>query len=99
MERAVDWCFNNPEDEAVEMEDGNKERVEEKAAPGANLPTGEGRYRLKAIISHIGRSPFSGHYVVHIKKNGQWYIFNDNHVCKSSKPPFDLGYFYLYERI
>ena len=43
---------------------------------------GEGIYSLMAIISHIGKSTDHGHYVCHIKKNGQWVLYNDEKVGK-----------------
>uniref|UniRef100_A0A6G1S8C6 Ubiquitin carboxyl-terminal hydrolase n=1 Tax=Aceria tosichella TaxID=561515 RepID=A0A6G1S8C6_9ACAR len=56
-------------------------------------------YQLKAFISHMGQSTMCGHYVCHIKKGERWYIFNDNKVAISEKPPRELGYLYIYERI
>lgn len=56
-------------------------------------------YKLVAFISHMGTSTVVGHYVVHIVKNGQWIIFNDNKISLSENPPKDLGYMYLYERL
>ena len=41
---------------------------------------GEGKYTLTEIISHIGKSTDHGHYVCHIKKDGQWVLFNDEKV-------------------
>lgn len=37
-------------------------------------------YRLKAVIVHLGKSVHSGHYVVYIKKDGHWTLFNDEKV-------------------
>lgn len=56
-------------------------------------------YQLKAFISHMGSSTMCGHYVCHIRKEGRWYIFNDNKVALSENPPKELGYLYFYERI
>jgi ubiquitin carboxyl-terminal hydrolase 5/13 len=42
---------------------------------------GPGTYTLFAVISHIGKSTDHGHYVAHIKKDGQWAFFNDEKVC------------------
>jgi len=84
MERAADWLFSHTED------------VDE---PVEELSDGPGQYRLKGFISHIGRHPSHGHYVCHLKKEGQWVIYDDSKVAKSSQPPLDLGYLYLYERI
>lgn len=41
---------------------------------------GEGKYTLMAVISHIGKNTDHGHYVCHIRKNGQWVLFNDEKV-------------------
>uniref|UniRef100_A0A0K0ECA7 Ubiquitin carboxyl-terminal hydrolase n=1 Tax=Strongyloides stercoralis TaxID=6248 RepID=A0A0K0ECA7_STRER len=59
----------------------------------------QGNYILKAFISHMGTSPHSGHYVVHIRLGNTWYIYNDEKVAISQNPPFSLGYIYMYERI
>jgi ubiquitin carboxyl-terminal hydrolase 5/13 len=56
-------------------------------------------YQLKAFISHMGQSTMCGHYVCHIKKDEKWYIFNDNKVAVSEKPPREFGYLYIYERV
>ncbi|XP_061883827.1 ubiquitin carboxyl-terminal hydrolase 13 isoform X2 [Entelurus aequoreus] len=60
---------------------------------------GPGRYELFALISHMGASTMSGHYVCHIKKEGRWVIYNDHKVCLSERPPKDLGYIYFYHRL
>ncbi|KAK4491992.1 hypothetical protein RD792_002778 [Penstemon davidsonii] len=63
------------------------------------LPDGEGRYRLKGIVSHIGTSIHCGHYVAHIYKDGRWVIFDDDKVGASKNPPIDMAYLYFLERI
>jgi ubiquitin carboxyl-terminal hydrolase 5/13 len=60
---------------------------------------GNGRYVLRGFISHMGRSPHSGHYVAHVKKDGKWYLFNDEKVAISQNPPISLGYIYLFQRV
>jgi ubiquitin carboxyl-terminal hydrolase 5/13 len=98
MERAVDYIFSHQDE--LDMED-----VQEPEAPASssqqnrNYRDGEGKYRLRAFISHMGSSSQVGHYVCHILKDNQWVIFNDNKVALSQAPPKDLGYLYLYERI
>jgi len=91
VERATDWIFSHPED------DGSEEPA---AAVEAEDPAadGPGNYELVGIISHLGKSTSCGHYVCHIKKDGQWAFFNDEKVCKSDSPPFNHGYLYLYRR-
>jgi len=98
-ERAVDYIFSHQDE--LDMED-----VQETAAPSTsagqpvkNCRDGEGKYKLRAFISHMGSSSQVGHYVCHILKDDQWIIFNDNKVALSQTPPKDLGYLYLYERV
>jgi ubiquitin carboxyl-terminal hydrolase 5/13 len=97
-ERAVDYIFSHQDE--LDMDD---EEAPSSSAPAAaaakNYRDGEGKYRLKAFISHMGTSSQVGHYVCHILKDNQWIIFNDNKVQISQRPPKDLGYLYLYERI
>ena len=91
IERAIDWIFNHPE---AELEP-------ESSTPSTSSSSRDGseKYQLKAFISHMGSSTLCGHYVCHIKKDGQWVIFNDEKVALSSSPPQELAYLYLYERL
>ena len=56
-------------------------------------------YRLVAFISHMGTSTKCGHYVCHIRRGDDWVIFNDEKVAASERPPRDLAYIYLYQRL
>jgi ubiquitin carboxyl-terminal hydrolase 5/13 len=47
----------------------------------------------------MGSSTQTGHYVCHIKKDGQWIMFNDAKVALSEETPKDMGYLYFYERV
>jgi ubiquitin C-terminal hydrolase len=40
------------------------------------------KYRLRGIVSHIGKSRNEGHYVYYSleDKDSQWYIYDDNNV-------------------
>jgi len=92
VERATDWIFSHPED------DGSEDPAP--AAPAeTEVDDGPGRYELVGIISHLGNSMDSGHYVCHVKKDGEWAFFNDEKVVKSQIPPFNHGYMYLYRRL
>lgn len=68
------------------------------SASAAQLLDGPGQYELVGIVSHMGANTTCGHYVCHVKKEGQWVIFNDEKVAASQHPPFDRGYLYLYRR-
>lgn len=98
-ERAVDYIFSHKDE--LDMEDVENPTVSSSSTTGnsKHYRDGDGKYRLKAFISHMGTSSQVGHYVCHILKDGQWIIFNDNKVQISQRPPKDLGYLYLYERI
>ena len=63
------------------------------------LPDGPGKYELVGFISHMGSNTACGHYVCHIRKGGQWVLFNDEKVARSENPPLDRGYLYLYRRV
>lgn len=99
-ERAVDYIFSHQDE--LDMEDIQESEAAPSSSTGPqikNCRDGDGKYRLKAFISHMGSSSAVGHYVCHILKDGQWIIFNDNKVALSQAPPKDLGYMYLYERV
>lgn len=98
LERAADWIFSHQHelDALLAAQSGAS------VVPPPQKPTytdGPPKYELTAFISHMGTSIFVGHYVCHIKKEGEWTIFNDNKVSKSVTPPLDLGYIYLYKRV
>lgn len=50
------------------------------------------------FVSHMGSNTQCGHYVCHMKKEGKWYIYNDEKVAESERPPLGLGYLYMYRR-
>lgn len=77
--------------------DDEPETKAKKILPGPN--TESFRYKLMGFISHIGDNATSGHYVCHLQKSGKWGLFNDNKVTICEKPPFGLGYIYLYQRL
>eukprot|EP00371_Babesia_bovis_P001717 XP_001610364.1 ubiquitin carboxyl-terminal hydrolase [Babesia bovis T2Bo] len=59
----------------------------------------KGRYKLWAVISHIGESINTGHYVCHITKHGHWYTYNDAKVLTCDSAPTNNGYLYLFSRL
>lgn len=66
------------------------------ASSGEGL-VGSGLYELVGIVSHVGKSAVSGHYVCHVRmQDGQWAFFNDRKVSWSVKTPFKHGFMYLY---
>lgn len=98
-ERAIDYIFSHQDElDADEIEQITQQQPTQ-GTSNKNYRDGDGKYRLKAFISHMGTSSLVGHYVCHILKDNQWIIFNDNKVQISQRPPKDLGYLYLYERV
>jgi ubiquitin carboxyl-terminal hydrolase 5/13 len=101
VERAADWLFSHAEDleKAVDEVENQKEASNSNSQPDSEkYEDGPGRYKLAGIVSHIGKNTGSGHYVAHIKRGEDWYIFNDEKVALSKKPPLDFAYMCLFER-
>ncbi|CAA6670655.1 unnamed protein product [Spirodela intermedia] len=97
IEKAMDWIFSNPD--ASSSGDMEATSSSGQSPQDTELPDGGGRYRLMALVSHIGTSTHCGHYVAHVHKDGRWVIFNDTKVGASVNPPKDMGYLYFFERI
>ena len=93
VERAIDFVFNHPE--GPPSEEGRT--PQEHLTP---LTNGAARYELTAMISHIGSSAVTGHYVCHVKDSStrSWVLFNDEKVAKSNQPPFPFASSYFYTR-
>ena len=57
------------------------------------------KYELRGMIKHMG-SVGGGHYISIIKKDGEWFTFNDNIVSKTNIDQYiNNSYIYLYSRI
>ena len=65
----------------------------------ANAGPTSSKYRLKAVVIHLGRSVHSGHYVAYIRTDKGWVLFNDERVTLSTNPVLGKGYIYLYEAL
>ena len=101
LERAADWIFSHI-DELLNLDENVNSGAS--AVPVVSSTTtamrdGNGKYELVAFVSHMGTNANVGHYVVHIKKDNKWCIFNDQNVTESEKPHKELAYLYLYRRI
>lgn len=108
---AVEWLFNNPDDDGViptlptpiNME-AEKSKLTEKLN---NSNTDNSQYTLKSVICHKGTSPHTGHYVVFIKTivdgKAQWVLYNDEKVVEcddsSIKDMETNGYIYIFEKL
>lgn len=105
IERAADWLFSHVEDLDAAVNEVFGRATASTAGSGSSggdsgavLDDGDGKYTLRAIISHIGKNTDHGHYVCHILKNGEWYFYNDEKVAKCEKPPLGFGFMYIYRR-
>ena len=118
-ERAADWLMSHIDEPlpaettaAAAASASSSSSSETGSLPPAWTLTDQnapGKYTLVGIISHMGNSANSGHYVAHIRKDdatgalatpaapSSWYIFNDSKVAKSTAPPLDLGFIYIYK--
>jgi ubiquitin carboxyl-terminal hydrolase 5/13 len=102
----MEWIFSRDDLDREVSEVLNQATAESSASASASsgaasaqdYDDGEGKYSLMAIISHIGKDTDHGHYVCHIKKDGQWAFFNDEKVAKSKSPPLAHGFMYLFRR-
>jgi len=95
IERATDWIFSH----AAELEAAEVPSQTAPASDKDSLRDGLAKYRLLGFISHMGASTQTGHYVAHIRKDGQWILYNDAKVALSEDTPTDMGYLYFYERV
>ena len=68
------------------------------ASASASASASSTIYKLNGFISHIGSNLSSGHYVAHVKKEGEWYIANDDKLAKSQALPKQLAYVLVYVR-
>lgn len=108
VERAIDYIFSHPNiaEEAVAATQVRADGAS--AAPGvaevAAVPhaatDGAASYELTAMISHMGASARTGHYVCHIRDaaTGEWLLFNDEKVGVSQNPPFSMASLYFFQR-
>lgn len=98
-ERAADWLFSHIDDIDAACQTILDHTAKPSPSDSTQFDDGPPTYELIGFISHIGKSTASGHYVCHIKHNdGHFYIFDDEKVARSLKPPKSLGYLYLYRR-
>ena len=102
VERAIDYFFSHPEGPPAAVAT-TPEIPPTKSGRGVAQAATDGspQYRLRSMISHVGSSAVSGHYLCHIydPSTQKWFIFNDEAVAESQKPPFRMASIYFYTRI
>ena len=93
-DRAATWLLSH----ADELDDAKSESST--STQPKSVDPGTGKYRLVAMITHMGRNSASGHYICHIETSGHWVRFNDETVTKcKAEPPVDDGYMYVFEQV
>lgn len=102
VERAIDFVFSHPEGPPSSTE-GNAAGEPDPLPPPTAMtaPTdGAATYELRMMISHMGASATTGHYVAHVRDEatGDWYLYNDEKVAVSQSPPFQLASVYFFVR-
>ncbi|KAJ3034419.1 hypothetical protein HDV00_005039 [Rhizophlyctis rosea] len=101
MERAVDWLFSHADSLPAGDDEGDAPAPSTAAASAPAPDNRPAKYRLSSFISHKGTSTHAGHYVVHIKRDGKWVLYNDNKVVEvpNIEPAIGEGYIYIFERV
>ena len=92
-DNALDFLCANPD---IVIED---EPPEEKVNDNEELNKGNGSlYDIYAYLTHLGKNPDHGHYVSHIREEGdKWVYFNDSKVNEWENPPIYKGNIYFYK--
>ena len=90
-ERAADFLFNHM---GEELEDDVIPASSSKWQPHP----GKGLFNLTGLITHLGTSVTSGHYVAHLKFDNDWVLYNDHKVAKSIDAPIDKAYMYFWTK-
>ena len=93
FDAALDFLFNHQED----IIDDTEEEEED----NSKLNEGNGSlYNIYAYLTHLGKNTDHGHYVCHIRQEGnKWTYFNDLRVNMWENPPIHKGYIYFYKNI
>lgn len=98
---AVEWLFNNPDDDGIIPEGSPKVSVPELINDLCQKEMAA-NYRLKSVVCHKGSSPHTGHYVAFIRIGEKWVMFNDEKVMEVENCEEDVkktGYISFWERV
>jgi len=98
-ERAVEWLFSHSDDIII---DEDEKPIQQTTQPpqkqNFQIDQNPSLYELSGIIVHLGTSTHSGHYVVYLKKNNEWVLYNDRKVSVSEKPPIGGAYLLIWSK-
>jgi len=96
IERAIDWLSSHFEDdiELTSNQDTTDKMDEDEID---NKPA---KYELIGFVTHMGTSAQCGHYVIHLRHENKWYLYNDEKVVKVMEDlPTENAYMYLFKRL
>ena len=109
INEAINFICNNPKAQVdinqgkmeMDIEEKKKENKMEIEEEKQIINEGNGSiYDLYGFITHLGKNMGHGHYVSHIKQEGnKWVYFNDDKVNLMEDPPIKKGYIYFYRNI
>jgi len=95
IERAIDWLSSHFEDDVELTSNQTNDKMEEDESD--NNPA---KYELIGFVTHMGTSAQCGHYVIHLRHNNEWYLYNDEKVVKVAEDlPIENAYMYLFKRL
>lgn len=99
IERAIDWLSSHLEDDMEINSEQNDSSTsnDNETDPEDNKPSD---YELIGFITHMGTSAQCGHYVVHLRHDGEWILYNDEKVVKADdEMPVSNAYMYIFKHI
>lgn len=93
FDAALDFLFTHPEGVVEDVqEEPKKKTASENNKDNGNI------YNLYGYLTHLGKNSEHGHYVCHVRQEGnKWTYFNDLKVNMWEEPPIHKGYIYLYK--
>ena len=88
-------------DNKMDVEEKKAEEKKEEEEEEKIINEGNGSfYNMYGFITHLGKNTDQGHYVCHLRQEGnKWTYFNDNKVTLWEGPPIQKGYIYFYENL
>ena len=113
VDNAINFIFNEPnlgeeenqnennEDNKMDLDENEDKIEEEKEDEKKIINEGKGSlYNMYGFITHLGKNTEHGHYVCHLRQEGnKWTYFNDNKVTLWEDPPIRKGYIYFYKNL
>ena len=98
VDAALNLLFSEPNLGEENQNENNKMDLEDEKK---NLNEGnDSLYNMYGFITHLGKNTDHGHYVCHIRQEGnKWTYFNDSKVTLWEEPPIKKGYIYFYRNL